>query len=328
MDAQELVTVVIPALNEEDFLGACLDSVLQQDYRALQVVVVDGGSRDGTVEVVRSRLANDDRIELLYNVGGNIPSSLNAALAHARGRWLVRIDAHSTVGPSYIRVAVERLREGNWGGVGGRKDGVGRTAAGRAIAAAMGSRFGVGNSTYHHGTTAQEVDHLPFGAYPVELVRRLDGWNEQLVANEDFEFDYRLQLAGTHLLFDPRIVIDWHCRQSIADLYRQYRRYGKGKVDVVRLHPASMRVRHAAPPVFVVYLMGAALLAGRRPARSLAMVAPYAAALGAASVATGHELESLRERLLVPMAFMTMHVAWGVGFWEGVRSHLARAARN
>lgn len=328
MAPDELVTVVIPALNEEHFLGDCLDSVRAQRYRALQIIVVDGGSTDATVSIVLGRMKVDDRIELLHNTRRNIPSSLNLALEQTRGRWLVRIDAHSTVGPDYVRQTVERFGEGRWGGVGGRKDGVGTTPAGRAIAAAMGSKFGVGGSTYHHGTTAQEVDHLPFGAYPVELVRRVDGWNEQLVANEDFEFDYRLRQAGKRLLFDPRIVIHWHCRQSVRDLSRQYYRYGKGKVDVARLHPASMRLRHAAPPVFVVYLAIGGLLGCRRPARSLAMVAPYLVALGAASVQTGRQLEAPVERLHVPMAFVAMHVAWGVGFWAGVCRHLSRASRG
>ena len=72
------------------------------------------------------------------------------------------------------------------GGVGGRKDGVGSTPAGRAIAAVMGSKFGVGNSKYHHSTEVEEVDHVPFGAYPVDVIRDLGGWDEDLVANEDF----------------------------------------------------------------------------------------------------------------------------------------------
>ena len=318
MPAEELVTVVIPALNEESFLGQCLDSVRAQDYRELQIVVVDGGSTDATVGVIRAHMEEDDRIELVHNHRPNIPSSLNLALDRARGRWLVRVDAHSTVDASYVRTAVGRLREGSWAGVGGRKHGVGRTSAGRAIAAAMSSRFGVGNSTYHYGTSLQEVDHLPFGAYSVEVVRRANGWNDHLEANEDFEFDYRLRQAGMRLLFDPDIVIHWQCRQSIRDLYRQYYRYGRGKVGVARLHPGSMRLRHIAPPAFVAYATAGALLNLRRPARWLAMVAPYALALAVASIRTGRQLNSLSDRGRVPLAFLAMHVGWGAGFWSGV----------
>lgn len=324
MHSDELVTVVIPAYNEERFVGACLDSVCAQAYGALQILVVDGGSSDGTAEVVQARMRDDDRVELLSNPRRTIPSSLNLAVSRAKGTWLVRIDAHSTVGPTYVGTAVARLRQGTWAGVGGRKDGVGRTAAGRAIAVAMRSRFGVGNSTYHFGTVPMEVDHLPFGSYPVEVVRGLGGWNEVLVANEDFEFDHRLRKAGLRLLFDPAMVIRWHCRQSIADLYRQYYRYGRGKVDVVRLHPESLHLRHVAPPSFVAYVLVSLVLSARHPGRWLAMLAPYASALAVESLRSGRELGSAGDRLRLPAAYVAMHVGWGVGFWSGVRTALLR----
>jgi glycosyltransferase involved in cell wall biosynthesis len=324
----DLVTVVIPAANEERFVGACLRSVQDQDYDALQIIVVDGASTDGTADVVRARMAEDPRIELLRNPRRNIPSSLNMAVAQARGRWLVRVDSHSTVEPTYVRTAVERLREGTWGGVGGRKDGVGRTPAGRAIAVAMASRLGVGNSTYHHGTATQEVDHLPFGAYPLEVVRSLGGWDERLTANEDFEFDLRLRRAGLRLLFEPRMVIRWHCRQSIADLYRQYHRYGKGKVDVAWLHPDSLHPRHIAPPAFVAYAALGLLLSARRPRRWLALLSPYAAAVAAESLRCAPRLETPGERLRLPAAFVAMHVGWGLGFWSRVRGTLPSQARR
>jgi glycosyltransferase involved in cell wall biosynthesis len=316
MDAHDLVTVVIPARNEAASIGACLDSVRAQTHRDLQVVVVDGASEDTTVEVVRTHMASDPRIELLHHQALTIPSSLNQAVRAARGRWLVRVDAHSTVGPDYVALAVERLRAG-WGGVGGRKEAVARTSAGRAIAVALGSRLGVGGSTYHYGTAEEDVDHIPFGAYPLDVVRELGGWDETLVANEDYEFDYRVRETGRRLLFDPRLVIRWHCRETVPDLYRQYRRYGSGKADVVRLHPTSLSPRHLMPPAFVAYLAAGALLGVRHPQRLLVMLAPYAAGVAAESVRCAPRLAP-QDRRHLPAAFVAMHVGWGVGFWQRV----------
>ena len=322
MDTAETVTVVIPARNEELFIEDCLESILRQQYERMQVLVLDGDSTDATAEVVRSVMARDDRVQLERNPGRTAASALNVALAHARGRWLVRVDAHSVIPPDYVALAVEHLREQRWGGVGGRKDAVGRTPAGRAIAVALGSRFGVGDSTYHHGVAPQPVDHVPFGCYPTELARQLGGWNEDVLANQDYEFDYRLRRAGHQLLFDPRLVILWHCRQSIPDHYRQYRRYGIGKSHVALLHPRSLRPRHLAAPAFVAYLAVAALGAWRRPARSAALVAPYALAVAVASARAGSRLETRQERALLPAAFVAMHVGWGVGFWTGLGRQL------
>jgi succinoglycan biosynthesis protein ExoA len=327
----DLVTVAIPARDEADHIGACLDSVLAQTHTQLQVFVVDGGSHDDTVAIVCDRARRDHRVRLLRNDGGPIPRSLNMAVAEATGRWLVRVDAHSTVPPDYVERAVKRLTEGCWGGVGGRKDGYGETSAGRAIAAAMNSRFGVGNSFYHHATTVREVDHIPFGAYPLDVVRRLGGWDEELVANEDFEFDYRLRRAGMSLLLDPGMTIRWRSRQSLRELHGQYRRYGRGKVDVARRHPKSLQPRHLMPPALVAYLAVAALVALRRPARSLLMVSPYAAALAVAVARSGRQLSSRSDRAKLPAAFLAMHIGWGIGFWESLlfgfpRPHLRAAA--
>src|SRR4051812_47158172 len=193
---EQLVSVIVPARDEEHSIGATLEALRRQDHEQLQIIIVDGASSDRTVQVVERYRADDPRIELLHNPRQTIPTALNVALAAARGRWLVRMDAHSTVDDGYVSRAVARLREGRWAGVGGRKDGVATTPTGRAIAAALGSRFGVGSSMYHFGTTEQEVDHVPFGAYVTARVRELGGWDERLVANEDFEFDHRLRCSG------------------------------------------------------------------------------------------------------------------------------------
>ena len=314
----DLISVVIPARNEQDHIGATLDAVCAQTKTNLQIIVIDNASTDRTAEIVHARAADDDRIELLTNPEVSIPKSLNLALQHARGRWFVRVDAHSTVPRDYVEKATRRLEEGRWGGVGGRKDAVGITAAGRAIATAMASPFGVGNSVYHYGTRVQTIDHVPFGSYDTALLRELGGWDENLVANEDYELDYRLRRAGHELLFDPDISISWQCRQSIPDLWRQYRRYGRGKADVARLHPESLGLRHLAAPALVA-AWSFALLPGKRRRRRLASaVAPYVTALAFATARAMPTLDARASRGALPAAFAAMHIGWGVGFWEQI----------
>ena len=316
--AQDRVTVVVPARNEAAHIRACLDSLVTQDWDDLEILVVDGASEDATAAIVAEYAAVDDRITVLHNQERVIPISLNMALRHATGRWLVRVDAHATVPRSYVRTAVGLLSSGEYGGVGGRKDGVGRTAAGRAIAAVMRSRFGVGGSTYHFGTKPHDAEHVPFGAYPVALLRELEGWDERLRVNQDFELDYRVRQSGRRIRFDPRLRIEWECRQSITDLYQQYRRYGEGKVVVAAMHPRSLRLRHLAAPAFV--LCGVAGVVGTATGRdrlAAAALVPYATALGAASVVTANQVDRPARWYVVP-AFLAMHVGWGLGFWRGV----------
>ncbi|MGY1740255.1 MULTISPECIES: glycosyltransferase family 2 protein [unclassified Blastococcus] len=321
-DGAPEVTVVVPARNEEATIEACLDSVLEQTGVDLEVIVVDNGSTDTTGEILRRRAVADPRVRVLTRPQPSIPGSLNAALAAARGRWLVRVDAHSTIPPGYVAHAAARLREERWVGVGGRKTAVGSTPAGRAIAAVLNSPLAVGGSVYHYGTEETVVDHVPFGAYPVTLARELGGWDEDVANNEDFEFDQRLRTRG-ELLFDPALEIAWHARPTVGALFRQYRRYGRGKPGVALRHPGSVRIRHLAPPALVAWLAGSAVLSARRPVLAAAGVAPYAVAIAAAGALVGRSCPPGTDRRTIPAALAVMQVAWGIGFWEGV-AELAR----
>jgi succinoglycan biosynthesis protein ExoA len=325
--SRDLVTVVVPALNEEHFISACLDSILSQDEANLDVLVVDGGSTDRTCEVVQEYAARDPRVALLRRPGKTIAGSLNAGLQAAKGRWLVRVDAHSRIPQGYVSALVDHLRTGTWGGVGGRKDGVATSPTGQAIGAALSSRFGVGNSVYHHGTKVDVVDHVPFGAYPTSLIRGLGGWDERLEANEDFELDYRLRRQGHRLLFDPDLAIAWQNRQTLGDLFRQYRRYGRGKAGVAVLHPRSLKPRHLAAPALVASWVLAGALAVRWPWLALLAVLPYAGALLLASVLAARGVRGWAARRMLPAAFLCMHVAWGIGLWEGVIAEIRGGLR-
>lgn len=324
--AEELVTVLIPARNEERTITHLLDSVVSQTYANLQIIVVDGMSEDRTAELVRERQSLDERIELVPNPDRVIPLGLNLGVDRARGRWVVRVDAHSEIPADYVQRVVDHLSTGLWGGVGGRKDGVGHTPAGRAIAAVMGSKYAQGNSVYHYGTEPQTVDHVPFGAYPTDVIRELGGWSEVQLVNEDFEFDYRLRKSGRELLFDPAIQIRWDCRQGVGDLFKQYRRYGAGKVQTLRTHPESMAARNLAAPVVVASLGVAAALLPWRRTRPLAVVlsAPYLAVIAAGAATTVPKLDTIEEKKWVVPAFLALHLGWGTGFWGEALSGLRR----
>lgn len=327
--SDELVTVVLPVRNEERTISEALGSVLAQSYANLQVLVVDGMSEDRTREIVERFRRDDQRVELLDNPDRAIPFALNTALASARGRWMVRVDGHSSIPEDYVRVIVDRFDSHDWGGVGGRKDAVGHSSQGRAIAAVMGSVFAQGNSVYHYGEEPQTVDHIPFGAYPVELARELGGWSEVQLVNEDFEFDHRLRLAGHELLFDPELRIRWDCRNRVVDLFQQYRRYGMGKVQTLVTHPDSLSVRNLAAPGLVAGIVGSLLLMLRRRTRRLGVLGlvPYGIvlALGAGDVMP--RVARGERRWVVP-AFLAIHIGWGSGVWQAVLARVSGKAHQ
>jgi succinoglycan biosynthesis protein ExoA len=315
------VSVLMPTLNEGPTVAAAVESVLAQSLSDIEVLVIDGLSVDGCADTVRDLARRQPRVRLLENPARLIPHALNIGLAHAHGRYVARVDAHATISDTYLERAVRALEaDPTLAAVGGRRVGVARTRTGRAIAAALSSPFGVGDSINHYATETQDTDHASFGVFRADAVRAVGGWDETLPVNEDVDLDHRLQQQGHRIRFDPDMVIHWKIRESLRDFGRQYRRYGRGKAAMVRKNgPSAVRPRHLAAPALVVMLSSAAVAGslGRR-GTAVALASPYLVAL---AVAAGWSSRSARadvDAIRLAGAFATMHMAWGVGFLEGL----------
>lgn len=313
------VTIAIPIRNERDSIEATLESILQQRLQgSFEVVLSEGRSSDGTRDLIEALAAKEPRLRIVDNPSGATPSALNRALEAARGQFFVRVDGHSRIAPDYVERLVSLVRSGECDGAGGRKLAIGQGPFGQAVAAAHSSRFGIGDSEYHFAGARRYVDHVPFGAYRTDLAREIGGWNERLVRNQDFDFDYRFGLAGGRLLLDPSIVVEWNVRESLPRLLRQYFEYGFWKVQVWIGHPRSLHLRWLAPPGLVLALVLTAALSWTTP--GLWALVAVAGAYGL-FVATGAAVLALRTRLaLFPrllVALASMHLAWGSGFVAG-----------
>jgi succinoglycan biosynthesis protein ExoA len=316
-----LISVLVPVLNEEHRIQETIASVLAQPGADLEVLVADARSADNTAAVVARIAADDSRVRLIHNRQLSIPAGLNLCLQHSRGQFVARVDGHSELSADYFSRALATL----WGspemaGVGGHRIGVGRTPVGRAIALVQSSRFAVGDSIYHYADRAQLTDHATFGVYRAEAVRQIGGWDEQLIVNEDVDFDHRLRAAGWTIGYEPAMTVRWDVRERIGDLFAQYRRYGRGKAGMVRKNGLpAMRLRHLVPPTAVGG--GASLLVGGLVDRwLLAPFAPYFVLLLVTSALAWRRRAPTgrTSAVALPAAFLVIHAGWGLGFIEGL----------
>ena len=162
-------------------------------------------------------------------------AGLNRAIAEATGDVIVRVDGHCVIAPDYVRRCVEHLKAGKADGVGGSVETIGNGPVARAIAIAMSSRFGVGDSAFR--TLKNEtrfVDTVPFPAYTREIMRRAGPFDEELVRNQDDEY----KVAGSFLWRPGLLAADvrslYHSRPSFRSLWKQYFQYGYWKVRCSR----------------------------------------------------------------------------------------------
>jgi succinoglycan biosynthesis protein ExoA len=326
-----LVSVIMPVRNEAAYIERSLGAVLAQEYPAdrLEILVVDGMSGDGTREAVLAHAAADPRIRLLDNPAGIVPPGLNIGIGRARGEIIVRVDGHCEIAPDYVRRCVEHLLAGHDGApveaVGGPIETIGETAEAEAIALAMSSWFGVGGSAFR---TIKDrpllVETVAFPAYRRATLQRLGPFDEELVRNQDDEYNYRLLKSGGRILLSPDIRSRYYSRGSLRSLWRQYYQYGYWKVRVMQKHPRQMRSRQFVPPAFVAGLAGSAALGMVfRPFRALlgVVLALYLAANVVASLSLGREHAP---RLLV--IHPILHLSYGLGFLAGLVHFAGRFA--
>lgn len=324
------VSVVMPVRNEAAGIDEALDSVLGQELDGFfEVVVADGRSTDGTTEILARRAAADGRIRVVDNPGRGIPQGLNAALAAARGRYLVRLDGHSTMERSYVRGLVGHLRSGTCEAVGGRVEAVGRGQFGRAVAAAHSSRFGIGNASHHYRAAPGFIDHVSFGAYETERVRALGGWDERFARNEDYELNFRFRAARGRILLDPSVRSLWRVQETVTGLARQYFGYGFWRLRTLATHPSSLSLRWLVPPALVLSLLAGAALAWTTPGLVFlaAVVLSYTVFLTVSALGLGRRI-GLRLAAHALVALAVMHLSWGAGFLASAVSLAVGALRR
>ena len=108
VQTEPTVSVVIPAYNAENTLQRMLDSVLGQTWRAMQVILVDDGSRDRTVEIARKAAEKDRRLTVIARENLGVSSTRNAGLALCEGKYIRFVDADDTLPPDSMEQMVRR----------------------------------------------------------------------------------------------------------------------------------------------------------------------------------------------------------------------------
>ncbi len=254
----------MPVRNEEGFIGRCLQALAAQDYphELFETIVLDGGSRDAT-ESETQLTAEAAGLTVFYapNPKHTAATGFNLGLTLAHGDVIIKVDGHTRVAPDFISANVRLLQLSGADAVGGPIETRGYGAIGRAIALAMSSRFGVGDTAFRdEDADEQWADSVPYGAYRREVFDRIGGLAEDIDRGEDDEFNYRLRQSGGRILLSPSIRSTYYCRSSYEELARQYWGYGLAKAKVLQRHPGGLRWRHLVPSALVATLTGGAML--------------------------------------------------------------------
>ncbi|MBL8089733.1 MAG: glycosyltransferase [Anaerolineales bacterium] len=328
------VSIIVPCYNEEKTIQHLLNGILVQTYplEKMEVVISDGMSTDDTLEAIEAFKKEHGALRIIVtkNQLKTIPSGLNQAIGESRGDLIIRLDAHSMPIKEYVErcVSAHQNKKGdNVGGVWEIRPSESTWVA-DSISFAAAHPLGVGDAMYRLNAKAGAVDTVPFGSFYKSLIQKIGGFDETLLANEDYEFNTRVRESGGIVYLDPEIRSVYFSRSTLKQLAIQYFRYGFWKLKMLQRYPHTLRWRQALPPIFVLSLLAWVVLSLWLPIAFYILVVQlflYFFVLGLA----GLRLAIVKKKgyliFGIPLAIATMHIAWGSGFlFSGISSLFAK----
>jgi len=96
------ITVLMSCFNAARWLDEAVDSVLRQSLKDFEFIIVDDGSSDGTLDMIRRHAERDSRVVVISKPNTGLADSLNAGIQAARGKWIARLDADDTCEPTRL----------------------------------------------------------------------------------------------------------------------------------------------------------------------------------------------------------------------------------
>lgn len=316
--------IVIPTLNEAAHIAQVLASVLAFPVaRDARIVVADGGSTDGTRNIVRRIAEGEPRVRLMDNPQRLQSAAVNRAVKEygADAEWLLRLDAHSAYPANYADTVLAEAQRHQADSVVVSMVAQGDGVLQEAIALAQNSRLGNGGSAHRSDGKGAWVDHGHHALMRIAAFRAVGGYDPDFSHNEDAELDHRLHLAGYRIWLTQATRLTYFPRRTVGSLWRQYQAFGRGRRRNLTKHGMRPATRQL-------------VVAALAPALACVILAPLGwifalpLLLWVAGCLAGGVAIALSERraagLLAGFFAGTMHLAWSVGFWR----EWATARRN
>ncbi|MFN8486682.1 MAG: glycosyltransferase family 2 protein [Caldilineaceae bacterium] len=260
------VSVIIPCLNEQRFIAHCLGAITYSDYpkEKLEILVVDGMSKDGTREIIQQYEKEYPFIKLVDNPQKITPIAMNLGIQKATGQVIMVMGAHAVYEKDYITKCIKYLYAydaDNIGGVMLTKPSA-KSLIAQGIALTMSSQFGVGNSIFRTGSTSvREVDTVFGGCYKRDVFDKIGLFNEQLIRSQDMELNVRLKKAGGKILLHPDIKCYYYARSTLKEFVKHVFKDGQWAIYPLKFGSSLFYPRHMVPLLFVSTLITLLILA-------------------------------------------------------------------
>lgn len=233
------VTIIVPAYNEGAVIGAAIKSLLELDYPAYEVLVVDDGSSDNTREVVAALEGRygDVTVRLVCKGNGGKATALNTGLALARHDFVLCMDGDSRLAPQTLKVAMRHFSDSRVAAVAGNVKVANRQTLWTRLQAL---EYIEGLNMARRAQGFLRVVNIvpgPIGVFRREVLLGLDGYDTDTFA-EDADLTLKLLTAGWHLVYEDGAQAWTEAPESLLDLLKQRYRWTRGILQALKKRAA------------------------------------------------------------------------------------------
>ena len=316
------VSVVIPCRNEKPYIIECLDAIYANalvEKEEIEVLIIDGQSDDGTRELVESVLGNYKNLSIIDNPQRITPIAFNLGVSNSTGEYVQRVDARHIICKDHLETGICLLENQDeiWC-VGSKLINEYTNQEGAIISKAMDTPFGMGVGNFRILEKSGFTDTVTSPMYPRWVFEKVGLFDEELVRNQDDEFNYRVTQAGGKIWFESTIWLKYYVRSTYAGLKKQFYQYGYWKVFVNRKHKAVTTLRQLFPPAFVLFAILSIPICLLHGLLAAGIGVTWMLYLFLALYFSAKKGGSSKEALGVFRSFIIMHFSYGWGYLKGI----------
>ena len=110
---EELISVIIPVYNVEKYIRFCLDSVINQTYKNLEIIIIDDGTKDLSGDIAEEYAAKDSRIKVIHKENGGLSDARNVGLDVATGKYIAFLDSDDVIAYDFYEYLYNLIKENN-----------------------------------------------------------------------------------------------------------------------------------------------------------------------------------------------------------------------
>ncbi len=292
------------------------------DGKPYEIIISDGMSTDGTLKIIEGFEKNNKNIKIINNPDETVPSGFNRALSISLGELIIRVDGHVELDKDFIKNYFNNIENIDSDCVGGITIHRGIGIIGNSISIAQSSKFGVGGAIFRENAKiGRYVDTLAFGVYKRKVFQKFGGYDEELVKNQDDEFNFRINREGKNIWLDPSMKSYYINRNTFFKLFKQYFFYGFYKVRVIQKRKGIASWRHLVPLVFCLSLITGIILLKIKN-ESIYLNSILLVYLASNFMATLYLFlinpRNLLPIIFLPISFTILHISYGMGFLSGL----------